>query len=161
MSALAGSERARDAAQKIFVTGSYWFSAVPMAAALATLRLIRETDYLEYIIDIGQKLRDGLQAQAADFGFELRQTGPAQLSKVLFADDPDVRLGFAWTASALRRGVYLHPFHNVFINAAMTDADVSLTLEATQEAFRELRERRASLGPNQNEAMLARLHGMS
>ena len=159
ISALAGSERVRDAAQKIYVTGSYWYSAVPMAAAVATLRQIRETGYLEHIIDIGQKLRDGLHAQATDFGFELRQTGPAQMPQILFTDDPDLRLGFAWTAAALRRGAYLHPFHNMFMNAAMTDADISLALEATEGAFRELRERRATLGPNENALMRARLQG--
>src|SRR5262249_11164296 len=37
ISALLGSEVAREAAKRIFVTGSFWFSAVPMAAAIATL----------------------------------------------------------------------------------------------------------------------------
>ena len=47
LSALAGSEKARAGAQGIFVTGSYWFQAIPMAAAIATLNEIRTSDYLE------------------------------------------------------------------------------------------------------------------
>ena len=47
LSALAGSEKARAGAQGIFVTGSYWFQAIPMAAAIATLNEIQTTDYLE------------------------------------------------------------------------------------------------------------------
>jgi glutamate-1-semialdehyde 2,1-aminomutase len=157
ISALLGSERAREAAQKIFVTGSFWYSAVPMAAAVATLREICETDYLERMIHLGQSLRDGLNEQAAVFGFTLRQTGPVQMPQILFAEDPDLRLGYAWTASALRRGVYLHPYHNMFMNAAMTAADVAQTLDATEHAFRELRTRRATIGPNSNKLLRARL----
>jgi glutamate-1-semialdehyde 2,1-aminomutase len=153
ISALVGSERLRTAAQSIYVTGSYWFSAVPMAAAVATLREVRETDYLERIIDFGQKLRDGLHEQAVTFGFDLRQTGPVQMPQILFADDRDLRLGCAWVAAVLRRGVYLHPFHNMFLNAAMTEADLALTLDATEQAFRELQTRRSTLGANENELL--------
>ena len=43
ISALLGSDKARTAAASIFVTGSFWYQAAPMAAALETLRLVRET----------------------------------------------------------------------------------------------------------------------
>ncbi len=42
ISALLGSDKARDAAISTFVTGSFWFSAVPMAAGVRTLREIRD-----------------------------------------------------------------------------------------------------------------------
>ena len=80
-------------------------------------------------------------------GFSLRQTGPAALPMVLFEDDPDFRLGYAWCAAALRAGAYLSPYHNMFSNAAMTEADVTRTLEATGAAFEELRRTRESLLP--------------
>ncbi len=38
LSALLGSNKARKAAASIFVTGSFWYQAAPMAAALATLQ---------------------------------------------------------------------------------------------------------------------------
>ena len=146
ISALVGAEHMRKAATSVFVTGSYWFSAVPMAAAVATLMIIRESDYLERITRTGTLLRDGLAAQAAAYGFELRQSGPVQMPQILFADDPEMRLGYFWTAAAVRRGVYLHPYHNMFINAALTEADVALTLEATDAAFAALKAQdRASL----------------
>ena len=45
LAAVTGNERYRDAAAKLFVTGSFWCGAVPMAAALATLptRFVTET----------------------------------------------------------------------------------------------------------------------
>jgi len=147
VSALLGAERARQAAGSIVATGSFWFSAVPMAAGVATMRAIRETDYLERTVARGTALRDGLQQQAAAHGFTLRQTGPAQMPQILFEEDPDFRFGYAWVSEALERGVYLSPYHNMFVCAALTEADVRLTLERTDDAFAALKARRDSVQP--------------
>jgi len=148
ISALVGSDKARDAAQKIFVTGSYWFSAVPMAAAIETLRLVRETDYLEHMQHVGGLFRNGLVAQAADFGFAVRHTGPETMPMVLFEDDPDFRVGYGFCRAAMKRGVYLSPYHNMFTNAAMTEDDIAETLEATGAAFEEIKRSRNALQPS-------------
>lgn len=157
ISALLGAEKVRAAAQSIFVTGSFWFSAVPMAAAVATLKLIRETDYLEQMVSIGQRLRDGIAAQANAHGFGVRQTGPVQMPQILFEEDPDMRVGYFWTAAAVRRGVYLHPYHNMFITNALTEADIEKTLAATDSAFQELRKAHSTLEPQSKPAVVARL----
>ena len=47
LAALLGSEPLRDAAARITATGSFWFAAAPMAAALTTIRLFKETDGIE------------------------------------------------------------------------------------------------------------------
>lgn len=159
ISALLGSEKASAAAQSIFVTGSYWFQAIPMAAALATLHEIRNTDYLERTEKTGAMLREGLASQAAAHGFSLRQTGPVQMPMILFDDDPDMRVGYCWVSEALTRGVYIHPWHNNFICAALTEADVQRTLEITDEAFAALKRKRPALGPvRQLAARFSRLH---
>lgn len=157
ISAMLGSQRFYAAARSIFATGSFWFSAVPMAAGIETLRLIRETKYLESTVELGNKLRAGLDDQAAAFGFSLRQTGPAQMPQILFHDDADMRLGYAWVASALKHGVYFHPYHNMFLNAAMTAADIDETLKASERAFAELKAERSRIPANENPLVLARL----
>lgn len=158
LSALAGSEKARAAAQSIFVTGSYWFQAIPMAAAIATLNEVKTSGYLEQTEKTGGMLRDGLARQAASYGFGLRQTGPVQMPMILFEDDTDLRLGYCWAAEALTRGVYLHPWHNNFICAALTEDDVNTTLKVTDQAFAALKKCRATLGPvEQLRARFARL----
>ena len=154
ISALLGSDRCRDAAGSIYVTGSFWFSAVPMAAALATLEILRTTDYLERIVALGDRLRRGLDTAAATHGFTLRQTGPVQMPQVLFADDPDFRLGFAFGEAMLARGVYVHPWHNMFLCAAMTESDIDLAVAAADGAFADVRARHASLEPHPLVVML-------
>ena len=138
ISALLGADVCRAAASKVYVTGSYWYQAAPMAAALETLRLVRESDYLERIIGLGERLRAGLDERAAAAGFSMRQTGPETMPLFLFNDDPDMRKGFAWSSAMLERGVYVHPWHNMFMCAAMTEADIDQTLAAAEGAFKHL-----------------------
>lgn len=145
ISALLGNDRARDAASSIYVTGSFWYAAAAMAAALATLREVRGSDYLERTVSLGERLRAGLDERARSCGFGLRQSGPVQMPLFLFEEDPDFRLGFCWSGEMVLRGVYVHPWHNMFISAALTPADVDAVLDAAEGAFGALRARRASL----------------
>ena len=147
LSALLGSDKARKAASSVFVTGSFWFQAAPMAAALETLSLVRDTDYLERLYALGERLRDGLAERAAAAGFGFRQTGPATMPLFLFDDDPDLRKGFCWSSAMLERGVYAHPWHNMFMCAAMTEADIDAALDAAEGAFDALKRDAASLTP--------------
>ena len=139
LSAVAGGEPLRAAARRVYGTGSYWFAAVPMAAALATLEIARRDGVVARLRRLGDNLRQGIAAQATSHGFGLRQTGPAQMPMILFDDDPDLARGNFWTAAAVRRGVYLHPWHNMFLCAAHTEADIAHTLDVTDDAFAELR----------------------
>lgn len=139
LAAVTGSAQLRDAAQRIYATGSFWFAAVPMAAAVATLELVRSECVIERIVRLGQRLRDGLAAQAAAHGFGLRQTGPVQMPILLFDDDAKLVRGNAFVEACVARGVLLHPWHNLFLCAAHTDADIDETLQVTAEAFAELR----------------------
>ena len=61
---MTGNDRFRDGAQKIFVTGSFWFSAVAMAASIATIDALGDEDAVATMERTGQRLRDGLAAQA-------------------------------------------------------------------------------------------------
>ncbi|HET6473671.1 MAG TPA: aminotransferase class III-fold pyridoxal phosphate-dependent enzyme [Pseudomonadales bacterium] len=143
ISALLGSDSARRGAEEVYVTGSFWFGATAMAAAIAALKTIRESDYLERMVAAGQRLRDGLQEQAQRHGFGLRQSGPVQMPQILFDDDPDFRIGFAWVTEALKRGAYIHPFHNNFVSAAHRNEDIDAVLEATDGAFTAIRQRKS------------------
>jgi len=155
LSVMLGNDKARAAAASIYVTGSFWFQAATMAAALETLRLIRDTDYLERITDLGDRLRAGLQERAKAAGFGFRQTGPGVMPLFLFDDDPDLRKGFCWSSEMLSRGVYVHPWHKMFLCAAMTEADVVQTLDAAEGAFGALKRQVRDLSPVEKLAFLS------
>lgn len=155
ISALLGSEKARKAAASIYVTGSFWYQAAPMAAALETLRLVRTTDYLERLIGMGERLSAGLTERAAAAGFGLRCTGPGQMPLYLFDEDPDLRKGFFFVSQMLSRGVYLHPWHNMFLCAAMTETDIEGVLNAAEDSLAALKREAGGLAPVEKLAFLA------
>ena len=65
----------------------------------------------------------------------------------LFDDDPDLRKGFCWSSEMLKRGVYVHPWHNMFLCAAMTTADIDQALDAAEASFKVLQTQQGSLAP--------------
>jgi len=132
IAAVTGNDRFRDGAEKVFATGSFWCGAVPMAAALATISKLRRIDAVAHMERLGRSLRQGVAEQAAALGLRLRQTGPVQMPIILFDDDANLARGNLFTLTALHHGVYLHPWHNMFLSAAHTEDDIAIALTATQ-----------------------------
>jgi glutamate-1-semialdehyde 2,1-aminomutase len=139
LAAVLGSDAFRAGAQQVFVTGSFWFSAVPMAAAVATITALGEENAVEAMTRAGSALREGILAQARAWELPVNYTGPVMMPYLTFAGDRDYELASVFTAQALRGGAYLHPRHNWFVSAATTGADLALVLEATDQAFAAVR----------------------
>lgn len=135
LAAVTGSDWLRKAASEVYSTGSFWAGAVSMAAAVATLKIVRRDDVPGRIAHLGQMLRDGLETRSRQFGLSIRQTGPAQMPTVLFDDDAGFAKGTAFCDAALANGVYFHPKHNMFLCAAHTEADIEKALEAAEYGF--------------------------
>ncbi len=144
LAAVLGSGAFADAAASIFVTGSFWFSAAAMAAAIATIGGLRHEGAIEAMDRTGTALRAGILRQAADRGFAVNYTGPAAMPYLTFAGDRGHELASTFAAGAIRAGAYLHPRHNWFISAAMTEADLAAALTATDAGFAAVGERQAS-----------------
>ena len=138
LAAVLGNDLYRDAMTKIFDTGSFWYQAAPMAAAIETLDVLRELNGPRLMGHLGQQLRDGLYEQAQRHGHGIIQSGPPQMPTLMFEDDPKAEKGIAFCGLTAKEGVYLHPWHNMFLSTAHTEDDIGQTLEATDEAFRKL-----------------------
>jgi glutamate-1-semialdehyde 2,1-aminomutase len=144
LAAVVGSESFRQAAASIFVTGSFWFSAAAMAAAVATIGALREENAIDAMDRAGTALRAGILGQAADRGLQIRYTGPAAMPYLTFTGDRNHELGAVFAAAAVRAGAYVHPRHNWFVSAAMTEADLAMALAATDAGFAAVQARLAS-----------------
>lgn len=130
LAAITGNDRFREAATKVYVTGSFWYGAVSMAAAVATIKTLRDTKAITTMNAAGERLRSGLDAAARKHGLSLRQTGPVSMPMVLFDGDAEFKKADAFCSAALREGAYFHPKHNMFLSAAHTDRDIDLALQA-------------------------------
>jgi glutamate-1-semialdehyde 2,1-aminomutase len=88
------------------------------------------------MLRMGQRLRDGIAEQARRYNLGVRQSGPPQMPAILFEDDVDYARGYRFTQETLKRGVYMHPKHNMFLSAAHTAADIDHALSVTDDALR-------------------------
>jgi glutamate-1-semialdehyde 2,1-aminomutase len=89
----------------------------------------------EYLEGLGTYLRQGMANLAQRHGVGLRQSGPVAMPLWLFDDDADFAKGGAFCRVALDHGAYLHPKHNMFLNAAHTRADMDAVLAAAEAGF--------------------------
>jgi glutamate-1-semialdehyde 2,1-aminomutase len=139
LAAVTGVDALREAATKVFTTGSFWFAAAPMAASVATITVARDTNAIATLAAAGQRLRDGIAAQAASYGLEVAQTGPAQMPMLTFADDDKFAKADAFAVATARAGALVHPWHNWFVSAAHTDDDIDRALTATDAGLAHVR----------------------
>jgi glutamate-1-semialdehyde 2,1-aminomutase len=144
LSAVVAKRELEEAASRFFATGSYWFSGVAMAASIATITTLQETDGVAQIKRAGTMLREGLNLQAQSHGIAIKQAGPVQVPSVRFVGDDlakmDIPRAMMFTGEAAKRGVYLHPTHNWFLSAAHRDEDIEHTLAVTDVAFARVKE---------------------
>lgn len=135
ISAALGRKELRVAASRVFLTGSFWYSAVPMAAALACLKVLEREGSVPHMLKLGKLFTEGLLAGAKRHGLQVRISGPPSLPLMKFANETNLLRQQRFCAETVKRGVFLHPHHNWFISAAMTENDVAHALNITDEAF--------------------------
>ncbi|MHA6533245.1 aminotransferase class III-fold pyridoxal phosphate-dependent enzyme [Paenibacillus sp. BAC0078] len=145
VSALCGIDALKSAASSVFYTGSYWFSAVPFAAGIATLQKLKAIEAPKRLQALGSKLTSGLAEVAAGHGLDLRISGELPMWYMRIANDPSQVLHQEWIAACVQRGVFFTNHHNHFINAALTEEDIAFTLDVADEAFQAVKKMHPSL----------------
>jgi len=135
MSAVCGREFLRPAASSLSFTGSYWMSAEPFAACIACIEKMKKLDVPSLFRKTGSKLTDGLKAAAKSHGFDLVVSGEPALFYLRIANDDSLMLHQEWVAECVSRGLFITSHHNHFINAAMTDEDITLAIDIADDAF--------------------------
>ncbi len=141
VSALLGKDFLKNTISSMSYTGSYWLSAVPFAAGIACIEKMKKLDLPRLLIEKGTKLKDGLLASAKEFGYDLHVSGVPSLFYLRLADDPSLKLHQEWIAECVKRGVFFTNHHNHFINSALSDEDIALTVDIAKEAFKVIKEK--------------------
>ena len=139
LSACVGREALKAAAERVYFTGSYFTSAVPMVAALACLAELEATDAVAHMEAMGQRLQRGLVQQAGSHGLAVTYSGPPALPFMSFVDDQKFARSRAFAGACALGGVYLTPYHNWFLSAAHGESDIDQILRVTDDAFAAVR----------------------
>lgn len=141
ISAICGKEFLKNTMGGMSYTGSYWMSAVPFAAGIACINKMKAIDVTSIVKKQGIKLTEGLKEVAADNGFDLRVSGEPSLFYLRIANDSTFYIHQDWIQEMVHRGIYMASHHNHFINASLSDEDITQTLEIADEAFKAVKER--------------------
>jgi glutamate-1-semialdehyde aminotransferase len=142
ISALAGRARVMEVLEDVFFSGTHGGEALSLAAARATLDVLREEPVHEHLWRLGRRLADGVRAQVTAHGLEewVVVGGAAPWTLVLVREPDPGADGLPAKSllqqELLRRGVLYNGSN--FISYAWEDEDVDEVVAAYGEAFERL-----------------------
>jgi glutamate-1-semialdehyde aminotransferase len=117
------------------MSSTFYANPAEMAAALTTIKLIRDNDVASYVWARGEELQRGLRAVLEETGLQAEVVGYPIAPFLRFPDD---RAGDQtkqqFYAAALAAGVLLHPNHQWFLSWAHTPDDVDEIIAACRDA---------------------------
>ena len=137
LASLVGKEEIKSAAERVYFTGTQFFSAPPMAAAIATLNELEKVDAPTKLIDYGKKLNARLEAVASEKGFNLVSSGVPSMPYYRL-EGQSFETHIKWIDECVKRGVYMLSYHNHFISLAHKEEDIDFIESAARQAFESL-----------------------
>lgn len=133
MAAVIGRRAVMDAAQKSFISSTYWTERVGPSAALACIRKYRARNVSAHQIAVGERVMADWRAAAAEAGVAVHTHGLAPLAHLAF-DHPDaLAVATLYTQEMLERGFLTGGA--CYTTLAHTEADLAAHAEAMREAF--------------------------
>ena len=137
LASLVGKEEIKTAAERVYFTGTQFFSAPPMAAAIATLNELEKVDAPTKLIDYGKNLNTRLEAVASEKGFNLISSGVPSMPYYRL-EGQSFETHIKWIDECVKRGVYMLSYHNHFISLAHKEEDIDFIESAARQAFESL-----------------------
>ena len=134
ISALVGKASLKDAANKVYFSGTQFFNSAPMAASKATLEELQNLNAIEIMNTNGLKLKDDLSTAANAFGLEIKVSGVPSMPYFRI-EDQSKDFHVDWTDECLSRGLYLTSYHNHFLSVAHGEAEINEIVRIASEAF--------------------------
>lgn len=123
------------------ISSTFFADPGPMAAAIATIQILQDTDALAAIWDSGEAFKAELVRLSSHLGDLVQVVGYPPMPYMRFSseaseDDPLMVQRFFATAAA--RGVLLHPDHQWFVSAAHNIGVIDQALTAIETALDEI-----------------------
>lgn len=135
----------------VYQAGTLSGNPLAMAAGLATLNLVQQPDFHAKLSSYAERLVQGLQVRADAAGIPFTTTQVGGMFGLFFTDKKEIRNFDDAVACNVERfkqffhlmlegGVYLAPsaYEAGFVSAAMGEAELKITLDAAEKAFKAL-----------------------
>jgi glutamate-1-semialdehyde aminotransferase len=137
LSTYVGKRQLMERLYKFKMTTTYAGETLSIAAAIATLKIMRREKVHEHIWAMGRRLMDGFNTIAKDLGVEGYAAGLPPGSFLKFAhSDPTyhARLEFLWHREMYGEGIFSNP--RWFISYSHKEKDIDESLERAKRALR-------------------------
>ncbi len=140
VAAVLGTRAVMEHARGLHCSATYHGETTGMAAALAAIELMQQRNVADHVDALGRRLLAGLDQLIAAHQLPFvayPEPIPAMPFLRVSSDDPRLRdrLTSTFFASALDRGVLLHPRHLWFLAASHRDDDIDRVLEVADHAM--------------------------
>jgi glutamate-1-semialdehyde 2,1-aminomutase len=134
----------------VYQAGTLSGNPLAMAAGLATLRVLQDSDIYEELETKGKTLFSGLENEARSAGLDVVVNRVGSMGSLFFTKGPvtdfttvkacDVERFKRYYGSMLGQGIYLAPsaFEACFVSIAHQEEDILKTVACASEAFRAL-----------------------
>ena len=136
ISAVVGKKEFMKELNDIFFSMTFAGETTSMAAAIATIKEIKEKGVIEYIWRQGAKLRKGLQQIAEETGVKMEVQGNPPRSGLVFRDsqgNESLDMKSLFLQETVKRGILFGG--PVYISISHTDQDINTTLDVSCEAL--------------------------
>jgi len=138
MGAVIGRREVMEAAQRSFISSTYWTDAIGPTAALATIRKMRDVKLWQHTNNMGKRVQAGWRDLAAKHGLDITIEGLPPLCHLTFTDVADSQALVTLMVQCMLEHGYLTNT-SYYATLAHTESIVDQYLSALDEVFAVLR----------------------
>ena len=141
LSITVGKEEIMSKTEDLFMSTTFGGEAVSLAAAVATIKEMKQKDVVGHIWKMGAKFKEGYNSLAKNIGVNTESNGYPPLQRLFFKDAQgkvSVEIKSLFLQETIKRGVLLG--NVVIFNYSHTEEDIDKTLQACEASLRIIKE---------------------
>ncbi len=133
ITAVVGKRAVMEAAQKTFISSTFWTERIGPTAALKTLEVMEREKSWEYITETGRRIAARWQEMAAHHGLKISTAGLPALISFSFTSDDHLKYKTLITQEMLKRGFLAS--NSVYVSTAHTGPVLDRYFEELETVF--------------------------
>lgn len=134
LTAVVGRKEVMEAAQKTFISSTFWTERIGPTAALKTLEVMERIQSWDLITQAGIKMQNGWNEVAKNNGISISISGIPSLSTYSFNSDNALKYKTFITQEMLKKGFLAST--NFYASTAHTNSDFDLYFEALNDVYK-------------------------
>jgi len=138
-----GKKEVMSVNEGLWYAGTNSGNTVGLRAALTTLQEVERNNVVEHLWRLGEKLTEGIKFIVNNLGIEGEIVGlPPMPSFIFTSSDKEIkkRQTNTFLCKTIERGILFPKEHCWFISYSHAEADIDITLQICEDAFRAAKE---------------------